>query len=369
MFRVWSKWLLVTVLLAAAFAMWVWQGVPQYPDRQMADYTCRQPLTADVEPRANFKVLSFNVQYMAGKNYVFFYDAPGATDSHPAMADIQLTLARVAQIIRDEDPDAVLIQEINDASDSRTHYYDQISALQQQLGEQAFPCESSAYYWQADFIPHLKIAGAVGMKLLTLSRHPIVHSQRYQLPRMPMDPVSRRFYFQRALLETHVQVGDTAVALLNTHYDAWGEGTNVMRGQVAVTRARLEALDAADIPWVLGGDFNLLPPDGDRQRARIEATGTGVFDKDTAITPLYQHYGAIPSLENLLSEGEPDWYTHFSNDPRVSGPDRTIDYLFYSRQWRLEKSYVRQHDTLDVSDHLPVVGVFSLSEVSAGVLP
>ncbi len=352
---------LVVVLIATGFLGWAWQGVPQYPDHQSAEYSCNNEAPADEDSLTDFKVLSFNVQYMASKNYVFFYDMDGATDSQPSMEHVQLTLDRVADIIRDEDPDVVLIQEINDATDSRTHNYDQITALQQRLEKEAFPCESSAYYWKADYVPHPKIAGSVGMKLLTLSRHPIVQSDRYQLPLMPMDPVSQRFYFQRALLETHLQVGEQVVAVLNTHYDAWGEGTDVMRGQVAATQKRLEALDAAGIPWVLGGDFNLLPPDGDRQRPRIEQAGTGIYDKDTAIAPLYQNYGAIPSLENLNSAEEARWYTHLSNDPRVTAPDRTIDYLFYSNQWQLQNSYIRQRDTLDISDHLPVVGVFALS--------
>ena len=42
----------------------------------------------------------------------------------------------------------------------------------------------------------------------------------------------------------------------------------------------------------------------------------------------------------------------------VNGPDRTIDYLFSSRSLSIEKAYIRQHDTLDISDHLPVIGIY-----------
>ncbi|PZR34623.1 MAG: endonuclease, partial [Ectopseudomonas oleovorans] len=54
------------------------------------------------------------------------------------------------------------------------------------------------------------------------------------------------------------------------------------------------------------------------------------------------------------------WYTHYPNDPAASGPDRTLDYLFYSPRLTPLASRVRQHDTLSISDHLPVIGRFFL---------
>ncbi|GAA5315829.1 MAG: endonuclease/exonuclease/phosphatase family protein [Candidatus Pelagadaptatus aseana] len=343
-------------------ALWVWLGVPVYPDVQTADSDCRAEVSRDTD-KHGFKVMSFNVQFMAGKDYVFFFDMDGGPDVRPSEQSIDLTLDRVAALIRDENPDAVLLQEVNDGNDVRTHYRDQIKALQQRLGDAAFPCVASAYYWQADYIPHPKINGPVGMQLVTLSRHPIVSADRYQLPRMPMDPVSQHFYFQRALLEARIEYQGKTVALLNTHFDAWADGTGVLRQQLAVVQARVKELEQHNIPWVAGGDFNMLPPDGGLQLASIEQAGTGSFEQPTAIKPLYDRYGAIPSLEDLRSARVANWYTHFPNDTRVTGPDRTIDYLFYSSDWQLLHSHVRQRDTLEVSDHLPVVGVFSMGAV------
>ena len=65
---------LVVVLIATGFLGWAWQGVPQYPDHQSAEYSCNNEAPADEDSLTDFKVLSFNVQYMASKNYVFFYD-------------------------------------------------------------------------------------------------------------------------------------------------------------------------------------------------------------------------------------------------------------------------------------------------------
>ena len=62
-----------------------------------------------------------------------------------------------------------------------------------------------------------------------------------------------------------------------------------------------------------------------------------------------------------LRSGDPHtWYTHFTNDPTVAEPDRTIYYQFYSDQWSLDEAYINQDYALDISDHLPVVGNYSL---------
>jgi len=358
--------------LAMVALGWAWQGVrvpaAVEPAKVQCDISTHRVLqkTATSSPR-KLKVLSFNVQYMAGKSYVFFYDVDGGPDTQPQQADIDNTTQRVADIIRDENPDIVLIQEINDANDSRTHFRDQLTELQAQLhdqaGERIYPCHADAHYWQADFIPHPKIWGPVSMKLSTLSKYPIHQALRHQLPLAQNDPISERFYFYRAMLETLIELpnGERIVAL-NTHFDAWGEGTGVMQKQVKLVHSRLKQLDASGTPWVLGGDLNLLPPDGQKQWEKITESNTGGYDQYTAIKLLYDNFQAVPSLLNLADTKASRWYTHYPNNPTVTGPDRTIDYLFYSHQWHATQTAVRQHDTLDVSDHLPVSATLVLSE-------
>jgi endonuclease/exonuclease/phosphatase family metal-dependent hydrolase len=48
-------------------------------------------------------------------------------------------------------------------------------------------------------------------------------------------------------------------------------------------------------------------------------------------------------------------YVFFYDRLDGSGPDRTIDYLFLSVDIKIKNKYVRQQDTLAISDHLPVV--------------
>ena len=366
--------LLIAVLLALLVAaMWLRSFKPADVEAVAVHCKGEVPVYSGSRP---LRVLSYNVQYMASKNYIFFYDidqtnaervaavakAGKTLADRPSLRHIRWTVDQVAKIIEAENPDVVLIQEINTGADSRTHYIDQIDALIERLGKQTFPCYADTSYWQAEYILHPNIMGPVDMRLLTLSRYRMTSATRHQLPRPDINPVERPFYFQRAILETrHPRSDGGSVAMLNTHFEAWGAGTGVMQKQVGHTLKVLEALDDEQVPWVLGGDLNLLPPDAQRQRTRISLARTGEYDEVPAIQPLYDRYGAIPPLEGLMSDNPVRWYTHMPNDPTVSAPDRTIDYIFFSNQWTLEDARVLQDSAWEVSDHLPVVGRFSLA--------
>ncbi|NNC57727.1 MAG: endonuclease/exonuclease/phosphatase family protein, partial [Woeseiaceae bacterium] len=364
------------VLAIAIGALWARSYLPDDIEAASIDCPADTPTwTAD----SPLKVLSYNVQYMASKNYVFFYDvdlnneervaavtiAGKTLASQPAKEHVFWTLDKVADVIRKEDPDVILLQEINGREDSRTYYTDQGAELLARLPADTYLCQTEAPYWKAEFVFHPEVLGPVHMKLLTLSKYRITKSLRHQLPRKSNNVLVTPFDFQRALLESHIATEDNrTVALINTHFAAWGAGTGIMDRQVARTMAMLESLDSAAIPWVLGGDLNLLPPDNNRQRQRIHAAQTGNFDETPQISLLYEKYRGVPSVQQLRSANPEAWYTHFPNDPTVSSPDRTIDYLFYSDQWSLDNAYVLQGDALQISDHLPVIGVYSLPVVS-----
>ena len=367
-----SLFALVLVFTIAIGVLWFrswWPG-----DTEVASVHCTKDAPA-WESQSDLKVMSYNVQYMASKNYVFFYDidledserltavakANKVIASQPAEEHVHWTLDQVADVIQSEDPDIVLLQEINGGDDSRTHYIDQAAELLGRLPDDLYPCWTETPYWKAEFILHPDVMGPVNMKLLTLSKYQITKSVRHQLPRMPRSFLLEPFHFQRALLESHIETDQgNSPAFINTHFDAWGTGTGIMRRQVKRTEAVLRALDDESIPWVLGGDLNLLPPDNNRQRDDILAAGTGHYNEIPELGPLYKKYRGVPSIQHLMSDDASDWYTHFPNDPTVAGPDRTIDYLFNNDQWSLVNAYVRQGDTLHISDHLPVIGVYRL---------
>ena len=325
-------------------------GVDQVPVQTL-------PIASLKQPDGTLKILSYNIQYLAGKDYVFFYDLPdfAGPDTRPSSEAIARTLEQVVDVILKEDADVVLLQEVDEGS-SRTDKQNQtqliLSRLQNQYGYYA-----ETFYWKALYVPHPKINGSVGMKLTTLSKYPISSATRYQLPRIQENYVVSRFNFYRAILETRIEIADTEIAVLNTHFDAFAHSSETMQKQVQCAMDVLESLDEQSIPWVIGGDFNLLPP-GFRETMDPEKGES--FSEKTELAPMFEHYRSIPSLEAIRGDNPKQWYTHFPNDPKITAPDRIIDFQFYSKQLKLESSEVLQGDTWKISDHLPVIGVYDL---------
>lgn len=364
---------MLLIVTLAVSVLWVRSYTPA--DIELAHIQCAASAPTWAAD-SSLKIMTYNVQFMGSKNYVFFYDidlsdqdrvdavarAGRTISSQPSKEHVLWTLDQVAQLIKREDPDIVLLQEINSGADSRTHHVDQLAELLDRVSTDNYPCYSDAPYWQAEYILHPNVLGPVDMRLMTLSKYRITESLRHQLPRKPRNFLVRPFHFQRALLESRIATDDDqTVAVINTHFDAWGAGTGVMEQQVATADALLQELDENNVSWVFGGDLNLLPPDNNRQRTRLHAVGTGIYDEVAQIAPLYEKYRAIPALGDLQSDEPGAWYTHYPNDPTVAGPDRTIDYLFYSDQWSTEEAYVVQGDALQISDHLPLVGILTIA--------
>lgn len=348
-----KKWILRTVFsllsLCTLFLIWVYAvtfhpaAVTQLPVQCSAD--------AQEYQGHPLKIMTYNIQYLAGKGYVFYYDLPGNTgpDERPSAQSISTTLQGISALIRAHNPDVLLIQEFHDGAKA-TDYQDQLRLLQDALGDMAYACSAEAFYWKADFVPHPRILGSVGMKLGTLSRYRLSSATRYQLPLIPADPITQAFNLKRAVLVTEL-AGNPAVSLLNTHLDAFAQGSNTMQQQVAQLMELVAAEDKKGNLWLLGGDFNLLPPGA---YDSLAASQQYLYNPETELSPLLEKYRSIPSQQDMAANPG-SWFTHFPNDSDVSGPDRSIDYLFLSDQWQIQHAKVVQGSSLSLSDHLPVL--------------
>jgi endonuclease/exonuclease/phosphatase family metal-dependent hydrolase len=353
-----AVWILASLgIIAGLLVLLVW-AITYHPSEVQEQAVVCAEAAPVLQPGQSLKVLTYNVQYMAGKNYVFFYDLPNnaGPDERPAAADITQTIQEVARIIRDENPDIVLLQEVDDGS-ARTNYEDQLARLLALLPRD-YKCHAYAFYWKADFVPHPRIMGAVGQKLSIISKYKIDQADRYQLPLAPADPLTRQFSPKQAILEARLPVTNGQdLILLTTHLEVARMGTEVMQKQVAAVRARLDSLNQDGYAWLIGGDFNLLPPG---QFERLQQDQQRNFRPETELKPLFEHYNVIPDSADITGDNGAQWFTMFVNDPSTSEPDRTLDYIFFADSITLTNGYVRQHDTLNISDHLPLIAEFRL---------
>jgi len=303
--------------------------------------------------KQTIRLYNHNVQFMAGKNYVFFYDMANnaGPDERPAAADIQQTLQGLAQLITQQNPDIILLQEVDHGA-KRTDYADQLSDLLELLPED-YRCHTSSVYWQASYLPHPRIMGAVGTKLSIISKYKIHTAKRHQLSLIPEDPISQLFNFKRALLDARLPLEEGGeLAVLTTHLSAFSKGTDTLQRQVTQIDQHLQQLDKEKTAWIIGGDFNLLPPNSYPLLAEAQRVN---YQPDSAIDVLYQRYAAIPSLQATQSAQRSAWFTYYSNDPSVKRSDRTIDYYFYSRRLSLKHAFIEREGAPRLSDHLPII--------------
>ncbi len=314
-----------------------------------------------LKPGQEIKVLSWNVQYMAGKNYVFYYDRLDnqGPDERPSTADIEATLDGVARIIAAEKPDIVLLQEI-DESASRTDGKDQLQPLLTRLPPGLYPCHADTFYWRAAFVPHPRIMGSVGMKLSTLSRFEISSAARLALPMLRQDPATDMFYLQRAILSADLPVEgkDQPYVVFNTHLDAFAQGTNTMELQIASVQSALRDAQGRAHAWLIGGDFNLLATDASYER--LGTTEKAYFNPKTELAPLVQQHRSIPSASSIPGPDHARWFTHFPNDPRIGKLDRTIDYIFVPKDTPVLEERVLHGPATRLSDHMPLITTIRL---------
>ncbi len=348
----------IICFLAVSFFAYVWVTTEHYADLEPVDVHCTSeaPLLDHNKP---FKIMSWNIQFLAGKNYIFFYDAIDGSgkDEAPSQADVKITLDEVVRVIRNEDPDFVLLQEV-DVDAKRTAYQDQVELILKAL-QPKYPCSISTYYWRAGFLPHPNIMGKIGMKLASFSKYKIDRAQRHALGEFPANLIVRQFRPKRAILDSFIPtVQGTPVRILNTHLEAYSQGSDLMQYQVKLTGELLANLEKEKIPWLIGGDFNLLMPG--RSYSELSITQRSLYQEDSELKILTNRFKVVPSLEDINGPHYKDWYTHFPNDPEVKGPDRTIDYIFYSGRFNPLKYYVRKRDTLKISDHLPLISEFQM---------
>jgi endonuclease/exonuclease/phosphatase family metal-dependent hydrolase len=148
------------------------------------------------------------------------------------------------------------------------------------------------------------------------------------------------------------------LALLNTHLSAFSNNDGTLFEQVGQIDRHLMALEDSGVAWVLGGDFNALPPGDDVKRLAEKGASYG---PETPMTKLYDRYTPIWT-ERMVRDVPKAIRTYLPFG--ATEPDRTIDYGFVGREVSLLGAEVLQER--NISDHLPFVIRVSLAPQAAG---
>ena len=95
------KWTAIRLFfLAAMLALLIW-SITFHPPALQAEVVVNQAAVATLKSGQQVKILSWNVQYMSGKNYEFWYDSINGDgpDIRAKRTDIEQTFKQVAQLI------------------------------------------------------------------------------------------------------------------------------------------------------------------------------------------------------------------------------------------------------------------------------
>ena len=238
----------------------------------------------------NVKILTYNIHH--------------GTPIHHADDDVQLNV--IADVIKQQNPDLVALQEI-DSMTARAPY-DEAKQLGTLTGMHSYFAKTISYQ-----------GGSYGIAVL--SRYPIASHQKIMLP-MP-DPTGE----QRAVAIIKVEIiPGTPFYFASTHLDLKEENRK------AQAKRLLQLSEDLDAPLIFAGDLNAAPA-----APEIKTIGEGF---------------SSPCVSNCPKT--------FPSDK----PSETIDYIFLNPQAAAlchNLSYTAISTTL-ASDHLPLLGYFTMNQ-------
>ena len=304
--------------------------------------------------RGALRVCSWNIQFAAGHDQLFFYDG-GTAVSVPRPVVLR-TLEGILADLQRIDADVLLLQEV-DRGSRRTHFIDQHAWLAARLDH---PYHASTPYHRVHFVPapaH-EMLGRVNMHLSIFSRHPLLPGTRVQLPLLREPWYRRHFNLRRALMEVPLVHEVGPAWLFHTHLSAFSRGDGTVPRQLARVAAELAAADQRGEPWLLAGDFNALPPGDDPARLGADAS---MYGAPSPLAPLYGRARCAVSARAHLDEPR-RWRTWVPF--RASAPQRALDHLFGSAGSTFSDVAVDRR-AMGRSDHLPLVCTWDPSGAEA----
>jgi endonuclease/exonuclease/phosphatase family metal-dependent hydrolase len=315
-----------------------------------------------LSPGQRVKIVTFNVQFLAGTGYHFFYD--GGPDTVVDRSDVETTARRVGQFITSSKADLLLLQEV-DCGARRTGYLDELEMLRSALPREMHNF-AATYYWKSRFVPHPKILGAAGTKLVLFSRYRLSRARRCQLPGIQGNPIVRDFNLKRAILEVEMPLsGGGYLTVLNTHLEAFPKSSQVMGSQIQKVLERLTWSSRENQPWILGGDFNLLPPG---QLVRLKPENRGIHREPSEIGSIFKCYAGVPTVAEATGDQMDRCFTFTEGSGGSRIPIRTLDYLFVAPAVTIERYSIEQEGMMQVSDHLPLTADFTFSAEGQGTM-
>ena len=358
-----------------------------------------QQLSDVEESPQQLRVMAWNIKYGAMR-LPFWFDCWGDQVSIPA-AQVEANMEAIYKMIREAKPDILMVEEI-ELHSRRSAYYDMIQGILDHT-----ELNYGAYYetWNSRYIPSEGL-GRMSLGNAIFSKYPITNSEKImQADRRDLDAVTKPFYLHRAIGRAEIQLSqESSVAAYVVHTAAYDQdATETEEGtKVKQIKQIYEVVSSEKLPFILGGDFNELPPNAAKISNFPDERTTPVCGEDfeqppytpEIMSPFYEALKPWISLDRYgISELEQRrYYTHsvLGNDELNEAGDavtwnRTLDYLFASAdtdwlqgstdvlQYKDQQvgepnedgqypfDWILKNDPFNLSDHAPVFGIWELN--------
>jgi endonuclease/exonuclease/phosphatase family metal-dependent hydrolase len=334
-----------------------------FDEEEECEFVEKIQKTEAPDPDSSVVVMTWNIRYGFGRG-PWFGDACGYKVIY-SEEEITANLKRLAQSIKQVDPDILFLQEA-DINSSRSAYVDEVRWL---LDNTDFNYAVYGLQWKAQFVPSDGL-GRIEESNAILSRWKLKDPKRFQLDRRQDQGALVRYFYERyCMVEATVEIpGFKDLVLLNIHAAAFATDDTKYKNLVEFTN-ELDNLSGSGNIFVAGGDLNTIPPGSSKIDYCIEdmcpnesfhqpgddplhKEGSDYTPEKEWIVPLFNSYRSTITLNDYLLNQEA-YFTHTTRPEHFW--DRTLDYLFTNSRWRSGSSFVRQ-DFLQESDHAPVGG-------------
>ncbi|PWD99371.1 endonuclease/exonuclease/phosphatase family protein [Marinilabilia rubra] len=300
------------------------------------------------------KVMTWNVKF-GGARIDFFFDCHGDRVLMES-SEVVDNLKRLSAFLKATRPDILFVQEV-DVNSKRSAFVDQVEWL---LENSHFSYAAYASQWRVSHIPSDGL-GRMDSGNAIFSVTPLFKGRRVGLPLIgEQNFLVRYFYLRRNLLDVSTVIGKDTLHLLNTHLSAYSnDGTK--EKQIDVVYSYLDSLDRLNLPFVIGGDFNALPPGTKNLKGFPDsACDDGEFEADdysleqTWMRSFYDQFQAAVSLEKYQVNNSV-FFTHTTD--KNGFWNRKLDYLFTNSAVLHDSTTTHQTEffsgmeTMPLSDH------------------
>ena len=379
---------ILPLILLLAGCEWVADPM-KFTREDVPRYKANAEHPAPIANPTGLKVMAWNVKYGACR-VDFWFDFWG---DRVQLSEGEVTdcLSKISALIKEYDPDVLMTEEI-EVDSKRSAYVDMVRFILENTNLQYATFDET---WNTRYIPQEGV-GRITLGNAIFSRYPVTRAERIrQVDRTDQDPLTSTFYIKRAIGRAEIDLGDRKVAAFVVHTEAYdNDGTKQNQIQQIFDVLKEEAL-----PWVIGGDFNELPPVCDEKaeagspescEGKLKLSGylderassKGTEYEQPPYTPsvmkkFYDSYEPFIPLARY-GVGEAAQLPYFTHT--LLGPDgvndegepgrwnRTLDYLFIRKGESWSSTDVLQGpgrlgitgDPSRLSDHAPIAGTWGL---------